>query len=143
MLELKTEIAIDAGPERVYEILSDFARYSEWNPFITRASGEAVAGRRFEMHMEPPGGKSMDFEPTLLRTEPGVELRWIGRMLLPGLFSGEHYFTLEARPGGTHLIHGEYFRGLLIPLFRNGLETGVREGFELMNAAVKERAEGS
>ncbi len=143
MLELKTEIAIDAGPERVYEVLADFGRYTEWNPFITRASGEAVAGRRFEMHMEPPGGKPMDFKPTLLHTEPGVELSWIGRMLLPGLFSGEHYFTLEARPGGTHLIHGEYFRGLLIPLFRSGLETGVRQGFELMNAAIKERAEGS
>ena len=72
---------------------------------------------------------------------PGVELRWIGRMLVPGLFDGEHYFRLSPSAAGTQLLHGEVFRGILIPFFRKDLETKVRAGFEQMNRALKDRAE--
>jgi uncharacterized protein YndB with AHSA1/START domain len=32
MRELRDEIEIEATPERVWEILTDFAAYPEWNP---------------------------------------------------------------------------------------------------------------
>jgi uncharacterized protein YndB with AHSA1/START domain len=34
MKELHTEIEIDASAERVWDILTDFASYPQWNPFI-------------------------------------------------------------------------------------------------------------
>ena len=39
MKELHSEIEIDASAERVWGILTDFASYPEWNPFIRRISG--------------------------------------------------------------------------------------------------------
>lgn len=38
MKELFTEIEIKATPESVWQLLTDFEKYPEWNPFIRRAS---------------------------------------------------------------------------------------------------------
>ena len=36
---LYTEIQIDASADQVWAILSDFASYPQWNPFITSMVG--------------------------------------------------------------------------------------------------------
>jgi hypothetical protein len=84
----------------------------------------------------------MTFRPVVLKVEPERELRWLGHLLIPGLFDGEHVFTVE--PIGADRVRftqRETFRGLLIPLFRKSLDVGTRGGFQLMNAALKSRAE--
>ena len=64
--ELKSQIKIQASPGRVWEILSDFKSYSEWNPFITSILGEARVGTRLKMKIRPVGGHPWDFEPKVL-----------------------------------------------------------------------------
>jgi len=44
MREVRTEIEIAASASSVWQVLTDFARYSEWNPFISCISGELVDG---------------------------------------------------------------------------------------------------
>jgi hypothetical protein len=44
MQELRREIEIDAPPERVWAVVTDFAAYPEWNPFIRRIRGELHEG---------------------------------------------------------------------------------------------------
>ena len=143
MFELRSRITIDADAVRVWSILADFAAYPGWNPFITRISGSAAVGSRLEVLIQPAGGKAMTFRPTVLVSEEHRELRWLGRLLVHGLFDGEHRFRIEAQGTGRVLFHQEEtFRGLLVPLFRSSLDTGTRQGFETMNAALKARAEG-
>ena len=142
MKELHTEIEIQAPPERVWQLLTDFADFPQWNPFIRRISGEAKAGARLEVHIQPSGAKGMTFRPKVLRLEPNVELRWLGRLLIPGLFDGEHIFAIE--PLGAdkvRFVQREIFKGVLVPLFARQLDTDTRRGFEEMNQALKTRAE--
>ena len=40
MKEVFSEIDIQAPAERVWQVLTDFASYPEWNPFIRRINGE-------------------------------------------------------------------------------------------------------
>jgi hypothetical protein len=142
MKELRTEIAIGASPEAVWAILTNFAAFPQWNPFIREASGEQKVGGKLRIHIVPPGGKGMVFTPTLLAFETNRELRWLGRLGVPGLFDGEHGFTLEPIDGGqTKLTQREVFTGVLVPLFARSLDDGTRKGFEAMNLALKERAE--
>lgn len=84
----------------------------------------------------------MWFRPTLLTVQTNRELRWKGKLLLPGVFDGEHYFKLEAKAGGGLVFHqGELFTGFLVPLLKGSLDGAIKEGFIAMNAAVKREAE--
>jgi hypothetical protein len=95
--------------------------------------------------IQPPGGssgKGMTFRPTVLVAEPGRELRWMGRLLLPGIFDGEHYFQIEPLGSGSvRFVHGERFSGLLVPLLKSSLAGGTKAGFVAMNEALKARVE--
>jgi hypothetical protein len=140
--EIKTTIEIDAPANTVWAVLTDFSRYSEWNPFIRSIHGNATQGERLEILIHPPGGNAMTFRPVILALQPEAELRWMGRLMLPGIFNGEHQFQLEPiDEGRTRLIHRETFSGLLVPLLWRNLDTQTRQGFEAMNHALKQRVE--
>lgn len=140
MKEIRTEIEIAASAQRVWEVLADFARYSEWNPFIREATGEPKEGSKLEIHITTPSGAKRTYEPRVTKVEQGRELRWLGKV--PGFLSGEHIFTLEERGGRTLLVHREVFGGLLTSFFGKSLDEDVKAGFEEMNRALKKRAEG-
>src|SRR5215469_12722668 len=118
MRSISATVDIAATPERVWAVLADLAAYPEWNPFIRSASGELAKGARLTLRLVPPGGRPMTFRPTVLAVQPGELLRWIGRLIVPGIFDGTHQFTLEDLGGTTHLTQSETFRGLLVPFTR-------------------------
>ena len=137
-LELRTEIDVTASPEAVWETLSDFGGYWRWNPMVVAAEGRAAEGERVSLSYRSNVGLHLSFEVRLTRVEPGRELRWLGRRL--GVV-GDHYFRLEPDGrGGTHLVHGEIFRGPLVRPLAFGFER-QRPVFEAFNAALRERAE--
>jgi len=141
---LHTEIEIEAPAGRVWQILTDIARFPEWNPFVRRIQGELRVGSRLEVLLQPPDSRGMNFRPTVLKVEPERELRWLGHLWAPGLFDGEHSFTIESLAEGCVLfVQREEFTGLLVPLLMRSLEVDTRRGFEAMNRAIKEQAEGS
>jgi hypothetical protein len=141
MKTIDTTIEIDASPSRVWEVLMDFPRHSEWNPFIASVAGEPREGGRLVVRIQPPGGGGMTFKPVVLSVIPEREFRWKGKFLVSGLFNGEHYFRIEPTSEGTRFHHGETFTGLLVPLLGSTLES-TEHGFRLMNEALKRRAEG-
>ncbi len=144
MKELRTEIEIGASAERVWQILTDFASYPEWNPFVRRISGEAQEGTQLEVYLQPSGARGMTFRPTILKAEPSRELRWRGKLFIQGLFDGEHVFEIEQlAENRVRFVQRESFRGLLASLLLRMLENDTRRGFEEMNAALKARAEAA
>ena len=140
--QLYTEINIDAPAGRVWQVLTDFDAYPQWNPFMTKASGTPVQGERLTIRMQPEGGRAMTFRPRVREAVPQRRLRWLGRFLLPGIFDGEHSFTIEPLDnGGVRFIQQENFRGVLVPLMARSLQRHTLPAFERMNQAVKRRAE--
>lgn len=139
--EIVTEVCIEAPPARVWSVLTDLPRYAEWNPFIREAAGALAPGGRLQLGMAPDGGaKLFRISPVLLTVIAEVELRWAGRILLPGLFDAEHRFLLRPEGAATQVEHAERFSGLLIPLFGDLLRN-TQTAFERMNAALKARCE--
>lgn len=141
MQRIERSITINASADRVWQILVDFERYPEWNPFVISASGEAQPGKRITVRIKPPGKRAMTFRPRVLVATPGRELRWLGRLLVPGLFDGEHSFTIEPLgPDRCRLVQAETFSGILVGLLGSTLRA-TAQGFEQMNEALKTRAE--
>jgi hypothetical protein len=142
MKELRSEIEIQASAERVWELLTNFPSFPQWNPFIRKASGNIRVGERLEVNIQPSGASGMTFRPTVVKAEPNRELRWLGHLLISGLFDGEHIFIIEPLgEGRVRFTQREVFTGLLVPLFARSLDTDTRRGFEEMNQALKTRAE--
>ena len=142
MKEIHTEIEIHASAGKVWQVLTNFAAYPKWNPFVRRAEGEVSVGARLHVTIQPSGGNGMSFRPTVLVAEPNRELRWLGRLWLPGVFDGEHSFGIETlSEGHVRFIQRERFKGLLVPFLAKMLDGDTRRGFEEMNQALKQRAE--
>lgn len=139
---LYTSIVINASPARVWETISDFTSYPGWNPFIRSIKGTPTPGNTIQATLQPPNSKPILMKPRILVFDQQKELRWIGSLGIPYIFDGEHVFRLEENSNGsTTLHHFERFRGILIPFLSTLIEKTTRDGFELMNAALKQRVE--
>ena len=140
--QLHTEIEIDATPAEVWAVLTDLDGYAEWNPFVVSSAGKAAVGERLVNRIEPPGGKSMTFKPTVTEVVEHQTFEWLGRFIIPGIFDGRHRFELApTESGGTRLTHTEQFSGILVRFMRSSLDTQTLAGFKAMNAALKARSE--
>lgn len=142
MATIKTFIDIHATPETVWRVLTDFSAYAKWNPFIRDASGNAREKQRLRLTMQLPHGGTHRFSPRIVRAIPAAELRWRGKLLIDGLFDGEHTFIIVPHGlKGVRLIQREKFSGLLAPLILLFVQKKTTEGFQLMNRALKKVAE--
>ena len=142
MKELNNEVEINASAERVWHLLTDFASFPEWNPFIQRVSGEPTTGAQLEVKIQPSGAQSATSHPTVLKAEPNRELRWLGRSLIPGVLDVEHIFTIA--PLDTERVRftqREIFTGLFSSFAARRRNIDTRRGFREMNQALKTRAE--
>lgn len=141
MRVIRTETEIDAPPAAVWAVLTDFAAYPEWNPFITEASGTLAVGEVLTLHMVPGEGRAQTFTPEVRAMRENAELVWLGALRWSWLFSAEHRFTLSEVGGATRLVHSEVFRGALVGLLRSTIDQTERD-FRALNAALKDRVEG-
>ena len=69
MKEVYSEIQINASASVVWDILTDFEKFGEWNPFIKEISGTLKEGSELRIFIEPPNSKGMEFKPTLKKVE--------------------------------------------------------------------------
>src|SRR5919107_3953597 len=127
MKELHSQIEIDASAERVWDILTDFASYPQWNPFIRRISGALKVGERLEVRLEPPDSRGITLRPKVLSAEPNRLMRWLGHLLVPGVFDGEHSLAIHPlEVDRVRFVQHEAFKGVLVPLLARSLENTLR-----------------
>lgn len=137
--KISTSIRIEAAPSVVWQVLTDFAAYPRWNPFIKSIKGDVTVNKK--IYIQLPG---IQFKPKVLAFDPQNEIRWLGHLIIKGLFDGEHSFRLvDNGDGSTNFIHSEEFKGFLVPFLAGKLDKETKTGFEQMNRALKQRAEQS
>jgi hypothetical protein len=143
MKELRTEIEIQASPQKVWQVLTDLNKYPEWNPFIHHAIGIPKVGEKVDITFRS-GSKDMTLHCTVVKAEQNKELCWKYHVILPGLWSGEHSFTIvPLRADRIRFIDVEIFTGVLIPLQAKDIDINSRRDFEAMDQALKMRAEAN
>ena len=141
MKELSTEIEFDGTPQEVWTTLTDLQTYPQWNTFIEKVDGELTVGAKLDVRLQPVDERGITMHPTVLAAEPGRELRWIGHLMIPGIFDGEHRFLIEeAGPGRVRFTQSERFGGIMVPLLWKKLrDGGTAKGFRAMNEALARR----
>ena len=133
---------IDAPPEAVWAVLTDLARYPEWNPLFGEAAGELAVGQRITLRSTREDGRRVTTRPRVTAATPGEELRWTGRPagIPPGLLAAAHSFTLKPGNGGTLVLQREEVRGFMVR-FSGRLLDRAEVGSRALNGALKARVE--
>ena len=140
MKELRTEIEIQASPEKVWQVLTTFDKYPEWNPFIIHAIGAANVGGTVDIDFQPDS-KGLKLHCTVIRVNPPTELCWKYHLIFPFVLTGEHSFRIEPLGNRVRFIDREIFNGILVPIQARDIDTNTKHGFGAMDQALKARVE--
>ena len=134
-------IDIDAPVERVWEVLTDFERYGEWNPFTTRVDANLEVGASVSLHVVL-GPLRVRQGVRIEAVEPPTALVWGMSMGASWLLSARREQRLE--PLGEsrcRYLTTDAFHGPLTPPVALVWGGAIRRGFNAMAEALKARAE--
>ena len=139
MKEYTTTATINADPKTVWSVLTDSARYSEWNPEIVGIDGQMHTGARVKVQVRLGTGAVRNLAQRILTFDPPTKLVWQGGLPL-GLFVGRRTFTLIPVPDGTEFrMHIRMSGPLSAPIIKS---MGDRQPeIDKFSAALKVRAE--
>ena len=141
MKEIRTEIIINTSKEKVWNVLTNFREYPEWNPFIRSLEGQAVKDTRLVTTLQLEDRKPMVFKPIVTVLDELRKFEWLGTTPL-NVVNGRHFFIVEEiNEKKVKFIHGEQFTGILARPFHKRLAEPTQRGFIEMNKALKVRAE--
>ena len=142
--EIRTQIIIQSPAAKIWQVLTDFPSYPNWNPFIRSISGSLSVGQPLKVEIQPPGQKAMRFKPRLLQAKTMERLAWKGKVLLPGLLDGEHIFELAPTTyQTTHFTHREIFTGIFVGMLIKPNAQSIKQGFEQMNEQLRLKCQQS
>ncbi|MBJ6752847.1 SRPBCC domain-containing protein [Geomonas anaerohicana] len=137
MKPFRTETVLQTTRERVWELLSDFSLYPQWNPLFPKLEGPGTVGGDHELVVHLPGIDPFTVQATLEEKGEGV-LWWrstfLGRPLLAWTFSCRTEVVGDQR---LKVLLESEFSGLLAPLFRFALARSMEEGMEQLNQALR------
>lgn len=134
-------VEIEAPIERVWDILVDFERYGDWNPFTTRVETDFGIGSPVDLYVT--------LGPLKLRQPERIEavqrpelLVWSTKIGHRILLSARREQRLEALgPARCRYVTNDAFNGFLTPLVMLFFGRLIRRGFNDMALALKARAE--
>lgn len=132
-MKLHAAIRIEAPPEKVWGILTDFPSYPGWNPHLKSVVGECKRGAQLTVDLKEKVHKAEIVACREKRT-----LRW--RSGTPLFLERVHSFMLESVSGKTLFVAEEEFSGILVPFMRRRLQEGESD-LEEMVQALKRQAE--
>lgn len=102
-----TEIEIDAKPEQVWNVLTDWNKLKEWSSsFIGISVNKPVKGERFVSYFKNPvTGKAIELEHVCTDYEEGKKFGWSGDII--GKVTDHHIYSVEPTQNGTTIFRQE------------------------------------
>ena len=132
-------IQINASIQRVWQVLTDFEDYPNWNPLIGSIRGEVKENQWVMAYFTP----LKLYVPVKIEAYQAHQtIVWKARLPHAYLMQGKHYYKL--RPINeqlTELEHGEIFSGLLSKLFPAFLLSKIQDAYQYHNQKLKVIAE--
>ncbi len=102
-----TEIEINATPEQVWGVLTDWKKLPEWSSALQGISTETMKkGDVSKAYFKNPiTGKNLEFEHEIVDYEEGVKFGWSGKVV--GDVNDHHIYSVEGTEHGTTMFRQE------------------------------------
>ncbi|MDZ4769259.1 MAG: SRPBCC domain-containing protein [Chloroflexota bacterium] len=141
--QVESIVEIAAPAEVVWRTLMGFDEYPQWSTMLHYVSGRAVVGEKMTLRLVIPQVVDYKFSPTIVAVEANRRFVWKTITGVPGIFDGEHGFTLDRLSDRqTRLTNREVYSGLLTPVIqRTAMMRAAPAGFVAMNHEIQRRAE--
>ena len=134
-LEITVDVAIDAPAEKVWALITDAAKITEWNSAVTKIEGDIAVGNKLSIQV-PISDRT--FTPKVVAMEENRRMVW-GDGFAP-MFRGERTYTLTPTDSGCTFTMTEVFSGLMFPMIAGSLPD-MGPSFDTWAADLKAAAE--
>lgn len=140
-----TEIEIDATPEQVWSVLTDWNKLPEWSSSFQGISTDGLTKgeRSISYFKKPITGSNIEFEHEITDYEEGVKFGWSGKVA--GNVKDHHIYSVEGtkdgktifrQEDGFHSVHQSHSS------FMNFVSKhGIKAAYVQFNKELKQRVE--
>lgn len=138
MKSFQTSILIEAPAARIFALLTDLPRWTQWNTTVDRVEGSCSPGGRVTVHAKASPGRA--FPLKVSEIDAPHRMVWTGGMPL-GLFTGTRTYSLTEGPDGrVRFDMSETFTGLMAPLITRSIPD-LQPAFDELARCLKQAAE--
>jgi hypothetical protein len=136
-MHFEAHATIKAPAERVWRVLTDAPRMTDWDSGIQHIEGRIAPGET--LRVVSSASPDRTFPVVVTDWEEARRMVWTGGMPL-GLFRGVRTFTLTPSAEGTAFTMREAYGGLLRPLIARSMPD-LSPSFEQFARGLKQRSE--
>jgi len=140
-MQLHAQIEIAAPPQRVWEILTDFSAYGQWNPVFERIrSNSLTKGKSMRYSIRTPEGRLSHNRGVWQEVAKDKAIAWSSVLIHSKLYKVAHRFELNAvGQERTLLVHTEQFTGLLASKIYHDTADKWSQSLHKLNQALTQR----
>jgi uncharacterized protein YndB with AHSA1/START domain len=136
-------VGIDAPQQHVWEVLVDYARYPEWNPYTVRVDTRLEVGAEVVLHLPHPDrpGEILTTTEVMRVIDPPHHLQYDTADNLPGIFAVRDQWVEDLGDGRSSYRTTDVFSGEHAQVAYDLQGQWVKAGFDAVAHALKARAE--
>ncbi|QTX03771.1 SRPBCC domain-containing protein [Agromyces archimandritae] len=135
-------VDIDAAPEAVWRVLTEFGEYASWNPFIVACASTLVPGDPIDMHVRLGPGEPREQREWITSYAAGAGFAYSMKPIPFGaLRSHRSHEIVPLGDGRSRYTSRFEVHGWLAPLVVAMQGAALRRGFAGMTDGLRRRAE--
>lgn len=132
---------VQAPAELVWELISDFSTWNDWNPIHRKAEGQLKIGTPLTIEQELPNEPVRVIQPIVQDWVPFEQLHWRSSRL-GGFVTAIRYIEIENMgPQNSTFSNGELFMGPLVRWVSKTERRKLRTAYTQMGEALRDHAE--
>lgn len=136
-------VEIAAPAQFVWDVLVDYERYREWNPYTVEVATSLEIGAPIDLTLPAYDGSGQTFSTRefIRVVEPPHHLRYDNGDQIPGVLGVRDQWITEVGPGRCTYSTTDTISGEHADLAMEMTGDWIKAGFDAVAVALKERAE--
>ena len=141
-LIIEHEFIVAANKQQLWQVLTDFSQYKNWNPFVVDCECELAVDNEIIMRVVMGKGKPRRQVEYISKVKEGVHFSYTSPKKPTFLLRSYRSHNLQVlADGNTHYQSRFELHGWLIPILSRLLGSSLEQGFSAMGSAVVAEAE--